>query len=118
MVGNFRKPNGSNLGGFDLGVGYSHDEIFPFCGPKDPDPNRSISGGSTRGREMVKQTVPSNPRGLPRPTASAGLEGTAHMQWFHFQVSNVRGRPITVNVLNAWEASFPTGTLRAMQKDH
>jgi len=43
-----------------------------------------------------------------QPDPFCGLEGTAHMQWFHFQVSNVRGRPITVNVLNAWEASFPT----------
>ncbi|KAK9823110.1 hypothetical protein WJX72_000350 [[Myrmecia] bisecta] len=34
-------------------------------------------------------------------------DGRAHFQWFHFRVTGVKHEPITINLMNAGDSSFP-----------
>ena len=42
-----------------------------------------------------------------------GTDEATHCQWFYFRASNVKGIPMTYNIVNAGEASYPTGPLTA-----
>jgi murein tripeptide amidase MpaA len=43
------------------------------------------------------------------PEPHCELEGARFMQWFHFRVSNCRGKPCRFRILNAGDVSFSSG---------
>ena len=59
--------------------------------------------------EVVSASDPSDIQLKLVPEPHSELEDATFMQWFNFSVSNVEGVPLTIKILNAGEASFPSG---------
>jgi murein tripeptide amidase MpaA len=59
--------------------------------------------------EVVSASDPSDIQLKLVPEPHSELEDATFMQWFNFSVSNVAGVPLTIKILNAGEASFPSG---------